>query len=169
MDTIRKKLEVCLGEKEKLERQVDDLKAKFEQEKTQISETTTEERERIDPPSMSDMPVNNINGQMELKTMVDAIAAASQREAEAHETAIILSRENEELRVKIRALLEDNSKLIELYEQATAENNRKSEEETALKRVIEDLQHQLMEVNEENDKLMSLYERAMQEKDDLKR
>ncbi|GAU17140.1 hypothetical protein TSUD_106390 [Trifolium subterraneum] len=169
MDTIRKKLEVCLGEKEKLERQVDDLKAKFEQEKSQISETTTEGREQVDPPSMTDMPVNNINGQMELKTMVDAIAAASQREAEAHETAIILSRENEELRVKIRALLEDNSKLIELYEQATTENTRRSEEETALKRVIEDLQHQLMEVNEENDKLMTLYERAMQEKDDLKR
>ncbi|KAK2424346.1 kinesin protein KIN-12E [Trifolium repens] len=169
MDTIRKKLEVCLGEKEKLERQVDDLKTKFEQEKSQISETITEGREQIEPPSMTDMPVNNINGQMELKTMVDAIAAASQREAEAHETAIILSRENEELRVKIRALLEDNSKLIELYEQATADNNRKSEEETALKRVIEDLNHQLMEVNEENDKLMSLYESAMQEKDDLKR
>jgi kinesin family protein 15 len=150
-------------------RQVGDLKTKFEQEKSRISETTTEGREQIEPPSMTDMPVNNINGQMELKTMVDAIAAASQREAEAHETAIILSRENEELRVKIRALLEDNSKLIELYEQATSENNRKSEEEAALKRVIEDLQHQLMEVNEENDKLMSLYERAMQEKDDLKR
>ncbi|PQQ14032.1 hypothetical protein Pyn_37758 [Prunus yedoensis var. nudiflora] len=34
---------------------------------------------------------------MELKTMVDAIAAASEREAEAHETAIILSKENDGL------------------------------------------------------------------------
>ncbi|KAI5412597.1 Kinesin-like protein KIN-12E [Lathyrus oleraceus] len=160
MDTILKKLEVCLEEKEKLERQVDDLKAKFEQEKSQLSETTTEGREQIDPPSI------NINGQMELKTMVDAIAAASHREAEAHETAIILSREIEELKVKLRAMIEDNSKLLELYEQAAAENNRnitkwensqeivskaalKREEEAALKRVIEDLQHQLTEINEE--------------------
>lgn len=170
-------------------RQVDDLKAKVEQEKSSTSEAT-EGREPIGPPSMTDMPIN-INSQLELKTMVDAIAAASQREAEVNETAIILSRENEELRVKLRALLEDNSKLIELYEQATAESNRnitkgensqeieskvensylleKREEEATLKRVVEDLQHQLMEINEENEKLMSLYERAMQEKDDLKR
>ncbi|XP_058779630.1 kinesin-like protein KIN-12E [Vicia villosa] len=193
MDTILKKLEVCLGEKEKLERQVDDLKAKFEQEKSHLSETTTEGRDQIDLPSI------NINGQMELKTMVDAIAAASHREAEAHETAIILSRENEDLRVKLRAMLEDNSKLIELYEQAAAENNRnitkgensqeivskvtndylleKREEEAALKRVIEDLQHQLTEINEEkreveaalkraiedNSKLIELYEQAAAE------
>lgn len=163
-------------------RQVDDLKAKFEQVKSQTSETTTEEREQIDPPPMTDMPV--INDQLQLKTLVDAIAAASQREAEAHETAIFLSKENEELRMKLRALIEDNSKLIELYEQATAEHNitqeigskvdngyhlEKREEEAALKREIENLQHQLVEINEENERLMSLYERAMQEKDDLKR
>ncbi|KAJ1400041.1 P-loop containing nucleoside triphosphate hydrolase [Sesbania bispinosa] len=190
MDTMRKKLEVCLGEKEKLERHVDDLKAKFEQEKSQ---TTEEGREQIDLPSTTDMPVMNINDQMELKAMVDAIAAASQREAEAHETAIMLSKENDELRMKLKALIEDNSKLIELYEQATAENNNRNvdkgesaqeigskvdngcylletrEEETGLKTVVENLQHQLMEMNEENERLMSLYERAMQERDDLKR
>ncbi|CAI8592799.1 unnamed protein product [Vicia faba] len=183
MDTILKKLEVCLGEKEKLKRQVDDLKAKFEQEKSQLSETTTEGREQIDPPSI------NINGQMELKTMVDAIAAASHREAEAHETAIILSRENEELRVKLRAMLEDNSKLIELYEQAAAENNRnitkgensqetvskvandylleKREEEAALKRVIEDLQHQLTEINEEKREEVAALKRVIEDNSKL--
>lgn len=173
-------------------RQLDDLKAKFEQEKSQTSETTKEGGEQIDLPSTNDTPVININDQLELKTMVDAIAAASQREAEAHETAIMLSKENDELRMKLKALIEDNSKLIELYEQATAENNNRyittgenaqeigskvdngfhlenREEETKLKRVVENLQHQLMELNEENEKLMSLYERAMQERDDLKR
>ncbi|CAK8535490.1 unnamed protein product [Lathyrus sativus] len=179
MDTILKKLEVCLGEKEKLERQVDDLKAKFEQEKSQLSETTTEGREQIDPPSI------NINGQMELKTMVDAIAAASHREAEAHETAIILSRENEELKVKLRAMIEDNSKLIELYDKAAAENNRnitkeensqeivskfandylleKREEEAALKRVIEDLQHQLTEINKEKSEEVAALKRVIED------
>ncbi|XP_027344128.1 kinesin-like protein KIN-12E [Abrus precatorius] len=183
MDTIRKKLEVCLGEKEKLERHVDDLATKLEQEKSQ----TSEGQKQIDLPSTADMPVINSNDQLELKAMVDAIAAASQREAEAHETAIMLSKENDELKMKLKALIEDNSKLIELYEQAAAESKgdcteeisskvdngcylpEAREEETELKRVVENLQHQLMEMNEENEKLMSLYERAMQERDDLKR
>ncbi|MED6165931.1 hypothetical protein PIB30_104332 [Stylosanthes scabra] len=182
MDTIRKKLEVCLQEKEKLERDLHDLTTKFEQEKYQA---TTEGREQMDLPSATDMPVININGQQELKAMVDAIASASQREAEAHETAIVLSKENDELRLKLKTLIEDNSKLIELYEQAAAggrtvdevgsivDNGRHlepvKEEENELKSVVENLQHQLNELNEENEKLMTLYERAMQEKDDLKR
>ncbi|KAK7261134.1 hypothetical protein RIF29_27438 [Crotalaria pallida] len=191
MDTIRKRLEVCLEEKDKLERQVDDLTAKFEQEKSQA---TKEGRKQMELPSTTDMPAININDQLELKAMVDAIAAASQREAEAHEMAIILSKENDELRMKLKALLEDNSKLIELYEQAAAESKNGNankvedaqevgskidngcyllettrEEVTELKRVVENLQHQLTEMNEENEKLMSLYETAMQERDDLKR
>lgn len=164
------------------------MKAKFQQEKSQKSETT-KGGEQIDLPSTTDMPVININDQLELKTMVDAIAAASQREAEAHEIAIMLSKENDELRMKLKALIEDNSKLIELYEQATSESNNRNvtkgenaqetgskvdngcyllearEEENKLK----NLQHQLMELNEENEKLMSLYERAMQERDEFKR
>ncbi|KAL1298878.1 hypothetical protein HN51_043160 [Arachis hypogaea] len=182
MDTLQKKLEVCLQEKEKLERDLHDLTTKFEQEKSQA---TTEGREQMDLPSTTDMPVININGQQELKAMVDAIASASQREAEAHETAIVLSKENDELRVKLKTLIEDNSKLIELYEEAAAvgrnvdevgsivDNGRHlettREEENELKSVVENLQHQLNELNEENEKLMTLYERAMQEKDDLKR
>ena len=166
------------------------MTAKFEQEKSQA---TKEGREQIDLPSTTDMPVINISDQQELKAMVDAIAAASQREAEAHETAIVLSKENDELRAKLKALIEDNSKLIELYEQAAAESSGRNvdkgengqeigsmvdngchlletrEEETELKRVVENFQHQLNEMNEENEKLMTLYERAMQERDDLKR
>ncbi|KAI4334146.1 hypothetical protein L6164_018872 [Bauhinia variegata] len=183
MDIIRKKLEVCLEEKEKLERHVNDLAAQLEEEK---SKATKEGRQQMDLSSSScDMPVN-FNDQLELKAMVDAIAAASQREAEAHEIAIMLSKENDELRVKLKVLIEDNNKLIELYEQAASESNIKTvnkaekaqeigakvditEEETKLKRVAEDLEHQLVEMNEENEKLMSLYERAMQERDDFKR
>ncbi|CAL0332163.1 unnamed protein product [Lupinus luteus] len=185
MDTIRKKLEVCLEEKEKLERHVDDLTAK--------PLMTKDGKEQMDLPSTTDIPVMSINDQMELKAMVDAIAAASQREAEAHEMAIMLSKENDELRMKLKALIEDNSKLIELYEQAAAESKNgnvdkmenareigsnvdngsclleRREEVTELKRVIENLQHQLMEINEENEKLMTLYETAMQERNDLKR
>ncbi|KAG2371582.1 Kinesin-like protein [Vigna angularis] len=190
MDTIFKKLEVCLEEKEKLKSHVDDLTAKLEHEK---SRTVNEGKQQMDLPSTIDVPVMNNNDQLELKAMVDAIAAASQREAEAHETAIILAKENDELKMKLKTLIEDNSKLIELYEQAAAENiNRNAhkgedahetgsqidngcfsleitKEEAELKGVVENLQHQLMEINEENEKLMNLYERAMQERDDLKR
>ncbi|XP_020238406.1 kinesin-like protein KIN-12E [Cajanus cajan] len=190
MDTIHKKLEVCLEEKEKLKRHVDDLTEKLEQDKSQ---TINEGKEQMYLPSTTDMPVINSNDQLELKAMVDAIAAASQREAEAHETAIMLAKENDELKMKLKTLIEDNSKLIELYEQAAAESNIKNvnkgedtqeigskigsgcyslettKEETELKGMVENLQHQLMELNEENEKLMSLYERAMQERDDLKR
>ena len=163
---------------------------KFEQEKCR---TINEGKEQMDLPSTTDMPVINSNDQLELKAMVDAIASASQREAEAHETAIMLAKENDELKMKLKALIEDNSKLIELYEQAAAEKNNRNvnkgegaqeigseidngcyslettKEETELKGVVENLQHQLMEMNEENEKLLSLYERAMQEKDEIKR
>ncbi|KAI9073337.1 hypothetical protein K1719_044678 [Acacia pycnantha] len=97
--------------------------------------------------------------------------------------------------MKLKVLIEDNSKLIELYEQAADESNnrivhkaedaqevaaqindscspegaREEDTESEMKRVNENLQHQLQELNEENEKLMSLYERAMQERDDLKR
>ncbi|KAK9125004.1 hypothetical protein Scep_013850 [Stephania cephalantha] len=133
----------------------------------------------------------NFNDQMELKTMVDAIAAASQREAEAHEKAIMLSKENDELRMKLKVLIEDNNKLIELYEGAVAETKRfrecqgaraldESEDKTDQmvdsvdvheesdvdrSRKIESLEHQLQEMQEENEKLMGLCEQAMQDRD----
>jgi kinesin family protein 15 len=59
-----------------------------------------------------------LDAQTELKTLVDAIATASQREAEAHETAIGLAKENEELRTELKVLIDDNKRLVELYEQA---------------------------------------------------
>jgi kinesin family protein 15 len=58
------------------------------------------------------------DAQIELKTLVDAISSASQREAEAHETAIGLAKENEELRMQLNVLIEDNKRLLDLYEHA---------------------------------------------------
>ncbi|XP_024985533.1 kinesin-like protein KIN-12E [Cynara cardunculus var. scolymus] len=127
-----------------------------------------------------------LSDQRELQTMVDAIAAASQREAEAHETAIILSKENDDLRLKLKMLLDDNNKLIELYDRAVADSqqnilraeeskkdhvdyNEFAQKELEMKRENENLEHQLAEMHEENDKLLGLYEKAMQERDELKR
>lgn len=130
--------------------------------------------------------------------MVDAIAVASQREVEAHESAIALARENEELRLKLNVLIDDNNKLIELYESAIAEgaNNvavgckfvqTEGQDETSSEhnenrveesncefhdseiKDIENLQHQLHDLHEENEKLMGLYEEAMKERDEFKR
>lgn len=131
--------------------------------------------------------------QTELKTMVDAIAAASEREAEAHEMSFFLSKENDELKMKLKVLIEDNNKLIDLYEKAVAENRTKSSDsseipwqdttedhsdcvakvdearEVEIETESEKLKCQLMELHEENDRLLSLYEKAMQERDELKR
>jgi kinesin family member 15 len=66
------------------------------------------------------------DAQMELKTLVDAIASSSQRETKAHETAIGLAKENDELRMQLKVLIEDNKRLVELYEHtiATVEANQ---------------------------------------------
>ncbi|XP_071739930.1 kinesin-like protein KIN-12E [Rutidosis leptorrhynchoides] len=131
-------------------------------------------------------PNVNVSDQRELQTMVDAIATASQREAEAHETAIILSKENDELRIKLKMLIDDNNKLIELYERAVADGQQNitraeesqknhvdltefAQKEAELKKENANFEHQLMEMHEENDKLLGLYEKAMQERDELKR
>ncbi|TYK28513.1 phragmoplast orienting kinesin 2 [Cucumis melo var. makuwa] len=179
VDTLRKKLEQCLEEKEKLKRHVDELVAKFG---TKEYTGPMDGANQVELPLAStDTSTINFSDQVELKTMVDAIAAASQREANAHETAIALSKENDELRMKLRVLIEDNNKLIELYETATSEckyenvetaqNDAKvveiSNEKEAHEKAVERLQQQLVEMHEENDKLMSLYEEAMQEKNEL--
>ncbi|KAI3518429.1 hypothetical protein L1887_07173 [Cichorium endivia] len=141
------------------------------------------EKTEFEFPLITTPNVTVVSDQRELQTMVDAIAAASQREAEAHETAIILSKENDGLRTKIKMLIDDNNKLIELYERAVADSQQnitKAQEskndnrdyiqkELELKREKENLEHQLMEMHEENDKLLGLYEKAMQERDELKK
>ncbi|TQE05634.1 hypothetical protein C1H46_008767 [Malus baccata] len=193
MDTLQKKLDLCLEEKETLERNINDLMTKLEEERS--SRAMKEKTHQVELPSSSaDVPIMNFSDQLELKTMVDAIGAASQREAEAHETAIILSKENDELRMKLKVLIEDNNKLIELYEGATSETSYRNinksecahdgtkrhsngggfvelakEKEAEMNKVVEDLEHQLADLHEENEKLMGLYERAMQERDELKR
>ncbi|XP_059625052.1 kinesin-like protein KIN-12E [Cornus florida] len=194
MDTIRKKLNLCLEEKDKLERQVNYLETELEAERSSKAMKEETHKLQIEPPSLTtDQALNiSLNDQIELKTMVDAIAAASQREAEAHEIAIILSKENDELQMKLKVLIEDNNKLIELYEAAVGENNDQrndraqnsrvntenysshlikfaEEKVVEMRREAENLEHQLMEMHEENEKLMGLYEKAMQERDDFKR
>ncbi|XP_042517513.1 kinesin-like protein KIN-12E [Macadamia integrifolia] len=183
MDALHKKLNICLEEKEILERRVNDLVTELEEERASRAMKQEESKEQ----QQADLPLSfttidhrsniTLDDQMELKTMVDAIAVASQREAQAHESAILLAKENEELRMKLKVLLEDNNKLIELYERAVAEtklqvnSSTASSEKKEVERTkeIENLEHQLHEMQEENEKLMGLYEKAMQEKDEHKR
>ncbi|RID58600.1 hypothetical protein BRARA_F01890 [Brassica rapa] len=178
MESLQKSLSFSIDEKERLERLVENLAKQLEGIK-------------------SSGRVGD-GDQIEVETMVQAIACASQREAVAHETAVKLSKENEELCQKIKVLIEDNNKLIELYEQVAAENSsralgntethsssnnaeaqknnscditlevEKSAEEE-LKKMIGNLENQLSEMHEENEKLISLYEKAMKEKDEFKR
>lgn len=129
----------------------------------------------LPPPSLP-MAIINMDDQMEIKKMVDVIAAASEREAKAHEKAITLSKENDELLMKLKVLIDDNNKLIELYEQATAERSHSypngvgdTQEVSEIERAAENLENHLAEMNEENERLMSLYEKAMQERDEFKR
>ncbi|OVA03262.1 Kinesin [Macleaya cordata] len=187
IETLHKKLNSCLEEKEKLERQIDDLVTELENEKRSASVMKEEARQKLQAINLpvssrtTDLPDVASNDQMELKTMVDAIAAASEREAEAHETAIILAKENDELRMKLKVLIEDNNKLIELYEGAVAEVSKAEnaqvertedhnigfadfhkEKDVDNTMKIANLEHQLQELHEENEKLMGLYEKAMQ-------
>ncbi|KAL3828638.1 hypothetical protein ACJIZ3_017440 [Penstemon smallii] len=149
LDSLRKKLDFYVEEKGMLERHANDLAKELESERVRKGQTEVL--------SLMDDHITNTgqSDQTEIKTMVDAIAAASQREAEAHEMAIFLSQENDGLRMKLKELIDDNNKLIDLYEKAAAE--------------IESLKHQITEMHEENDKLLSLYEKAMQERDEFKR
>ncbi|KAL0418381.1 UNVERIFIED_CONTAM: Kinesin-like protein KIN-12E [Sesamum radiatum] len=193
LDSLLRRLDFCVGEKEKLERHVNDLAKELEAERLS-KEALAEEAHKGQNKLLSLMNVPNVGqSETELKTMVDAIAAASQREAEAHEMAIFLSKENDELRMKLKVLIEDNNKLIDLYERAVAENSKKicdsslnpqndtiedqnyhlskvaEEKEQEMQGELEKLKCQLTEMHEENDKLLSLYEKAMQERDEFKR
>ncbi|CAN6297768.1 unnamed protein product [Urochloa humidicola] len=117
IDSLRKKMNYCIETKEKLERRVDELTAELEL--TKKHDDTNNECNGVELQEQGDAGLHNLcDAQMELKTLVDAIASASQREAEAHETAIGLARENEELRMQLKVLIEDNKRLLELYEHA---------------------------------------------------
>lgn len=177
IDLLRKKLSSCIEEKGTLERHIKNMETELERVRASNLSST----------AANDISTISLDDQLELKAMVDAIAAASQREAEAHEMAITLAKENDELRAKIKVLVEDNNKLIELYERAVAETNNKvsdrdvnteaqitvldaaSDEKGPEVKKLEDLEHQLSDLHEENEKLMSLYEKAMQERDDFKK
>ncbi|KAI4385416.1 hypothetical protein MLD38_003444 [Melastoma candidum] len=186
MAALHKKLEICLEEKATLERHVNSLVKDLECKKS--SRATGNNMTFELPVTSTSHSTVHSDDQLELKTMVDAIAAVSQREAEAHERAVVLSKENDVLRLKIKELIEDNNKLLELYDQATAEKGETeladdaaeersrlsgcrnpTDQEIEMKQAIENLEHQLNEMHEENEKLMNLYEKAMQERDDFKR
>ncbi|KAJ6693067.1 KINESIN FAMILY MEMBER 1A [Salix purpurea] len=109
IDLLHKQLEFCFEEKDRLERHVNDLMMKLEEERSYRA--INERTEQLEFPLSTDGSVVNANDQMELKTMVDAIAAASQREAEAHEKAITLYTENNELQLKLETLIEANEDL----------------------------------------------------------
>ncbi|KAF8090086.1 hypothetical protein N665_0487s0006 [Sinapis alba] len=177
MESLQKSLSFSIDEKERLEKLVENLAKQLE--------------------GIRSSGRVGDGDQIEVETMVQAIACASQREAVAHETAVKLSKENEELCQKIKVLIEDNNKLIELYEQVAAENSSRALGNTTetdsssnnaeaqnscdialeveksaaeeLKKMIGNLENQLSEMHEENEKLMSLYEDAMKEKDEFKR
>ncbi|KAL3354801.1 hypothetical protein AABB24_019079 [Solanum stoloniferum] len=126
LDALHRQLGFCVDEKDKLERQLNDLEKELEFERSSKAVLMEESKKGQIEPSLvanDQAPTIAVSDQTELTTIVDAIAAASQREAEAHETAISLSKENDELRMKLKVLIEDNNKLIELYEQAVAEKN----------------------------------------------
>ncbi|XXG65369.1 hypothetical protein AAC387_Pa05g3086 [Persea americana] len=190
VEALRRNLNFCLEAKEKLERRVAESISELEEErKSSCARKELSQQLQInDPPCVRtvDTPVDAPNDPLELKAMVDAIAVASQREAEAHETAIILAKENEELHLKLKVLIEDNKKLIELYEGVSAEGSNKAQNGLQAENVgdsedtnhemidletknAEYLERQLHEMHEENDKLMGLYEKAMQERDEYRR
>ncbi|KAJ4890577.1 P-loop containing nucleoside triphosphate hydrolases superfamily protein [Raphanus sativus] len=106
MESLQKSLSFSIDEKERLEKLVENLAKQLE--------------------GIRSSGRVGDGDQIEVETMVQAIACASQREAVAHETAVKLSKENEELCQKIKVLIEDNNKLIELYEQVAAENSSRA-------------------------------------------
>ncbi|KAG0547577.1 hypothetical protein BDA96_01G092400 [Sorghum bicolor] len=117
IESLRKKLTFCLEAKENLERHVNELTTELEL--TKKHNNTDKEFKAAQHQEQGEADLHNLSdAQMELKTLVDAIASASQREAEAHETAIGLAKENEELRMQLKVLIENNKRLVELYEHA---------------------------------------------------
>ncbi|KAJ0021208.1 hypothetical protein Pint_31731 [Pistacia integerrima] len=183
MEALQKKLEFCLKEKEKLESNVRELVQKLQEETS--SREMNEEKQHIGLSTLpTNLPIIDFNDQMELKTMVDAIATASQREAEAHQTAIMLSKQNneqrlrleilneekielnklnDELRLKLKVLIEEKSKLIELYERAAAESNSNTQN------TVELAQGGMEEENSGYQDELAQEKEAMQERDELRR
>ncbi|CAI0543880.1 unnamed protein product [Linum tenue] len=175
IDTLHKQLSFCLEERDKLESHANELAEQLEEARKHINEE----------------PSVGMNDQMELKTMVDAIAAATQREAElSNENAEVRSKlearihDNEELQSKLKALIEEKNSLIEMYERAASESKYKASDDNnmdvdspdntpndseSMKAALENLEQQLSEMHEENDRLLGLYETAMREKDELRK
>ncbi|KAJ1696848.1 hypothetical protein LUZ63_005360 [Rhynchospora breviuscula] len=129
IDSLRKKLNLALEANGHLERRVEELTNELEEAKSSL----ISKQDDSDP-------------ELELKAMVHAIAAASQREAEAHETTISLAKENEDLKLQLSAIMEDTRR-----------------------GGTENLEVQVREMYQENEKLLGLYEDAMHERDDLAR
>lgn len=113
------------------------------------------------------MPFINSDDQVELKTMVDAIATASQREAEAHQTAIMLSKKNDELCMKLETLNEENNKLSKLYDELRSKQKVLIEEKSKL---IELYEKAAAESNSQNsDKIEVAEENRIEPEDNEKK
>eukprot|EP01018_Ginkgo_biloba_P023736 Gb_23969 [translate_table: standard] len=133
-EALRNNLSFCLEAKEKLERRVDDLMIQIDKMKTSNADraiglnTVMEAAESQEDETFKE----SLLAQRELKDLVEAISAASQREAEAQGAAISLAREVEDLRKKLKESVEDNRRLIDMYEKAMQERDaiRKTEKET---------------------------------------
>ncbi|GLJ17029.1 hypothetical protein SUGI_0294640 [Cryptomeria japonica] len=145
-DALRNNLSFCLEAKEKLERRVDDLM--FQIEKMKVSNNTGMEEmataTEVNYSQEVEADVEGLSAQRELKDLVEAISVASQREAEAQGDAIFLATEVEDLRKKLRESVDDNKRLIDMFEKVIQERDeiRKAEEDS--REVQEKLQEQVL-------------------------
>ncbi|KAH9330267.1 hypothetical protein KI387_002375 [Taxus chinensis] len=145
-EALRNNLSFCLEAKEKLERRVDDLMIQIEKFKVSNSLKAVEMATSTEDTYLQDLEsgVEGLSAQRELKDLVEAISAASQREAEAQGTAIFLAREVEDLRKKLRESVDDNKRLIDMYEKAMQERDEVRKAEKDSQEVQEKLQKQVL-------------------------
>lgn len=166
-EALRNNLCFCLEAKEKLERRVDDLMIHFDKMRVTDADGEVQLNSAMHAPELKEETFREgSSSERELKDLVEAISAASQREAEAQGTAIFLAREVDDLRKKIKESVEDNGRLIVMYEKAMQERDeiRKAEEDAReineksqelvlfLRNQVEELEK---EIKERNHKFLS--------------
>ncbi|GAY64166.1 hypothetical protein CUMW_231510 [Citrus unshiu] len=149
METLRKQLEFSLEEKEKLERHVSDLVKQLEEQTCPISAKEETQEFQLS----TNVPTINFDDQVELKTMVDAIAVASQREAEAHQTAIGLSKMHDELTAEASGEIYCPEKLVEIDGEAAFADMETEQLNLANIKVTEDLNLVRLKLEKAQEKL----------------
>lgn len=153
-EALRNNLCFCLEAKEKLERRVDDLMIHFDKMKVSDADGAVQLNSAMHAPELKEETSfrDGLSAERELKDLVEAISAASQREAEAQGTAIFLAREVDDLRKNIKESVEDNERLIIMYEKAMQELDeiRKAEEDAR-------------EMNEKSQELVHFFRNQVEE------